>query len=182
MGKVRRPYERVKMSVRNQSERSGSIELIVLHSTESHDYAGLSDLRAIGAWFDNPAAEASAHVCVDKQGYSARYVPDGRKAWHAVKYNSASLGIEQIGFARFGWARWRLRLRQRRKVAKFIAYWAKKYGIPIRRGEVSNGKVTLSGVVTHRQLGSAGGNHDDPGSYPFNATLRMARRYLKRGW
>ena len=60
-GPVRRPYERVKMDVCNQSARSSAISAIVLHDTESHDIPGTGDLKAIGAWFDNPAAQASAH-------------------------------------------------------------------------------------------------------------------------
>lgn len=183
MRRVRAPFCAVRMNVKNQSSREGvKPSLLVLHSTESHDYAGLSDLRAIGEWFNNPQAEASAHVCVDKEGKSARYVGDSKKAWAVVNYNRASLSIEQIGFARFGWVRWRMRRRQRRKVAKFLAYWSKKYRIPLRRAHVASGKVLESGVTTHKALGEAGGNHDDPGSYPFNATLRLAKRYKRRGW
>ena len=178
---VRRPFERVKLSVRNQSSRNGaSITLIVLHDTESHNAAGDSDLKAIGAWFDNPAAQASSHVCVDAEGRSAQYVADDRKAWHCVAYNSESLGIEQIGFAtQAAWPEDQLK-----KVAKYLAYWSKKYGIPLDRpGAVANGDVLRRGVVTHSMLGAAGGGHHDPGAaYPLEHVLHMARYYLRRGW
>lgn len=178
---VRRPYERVKMNVRNQSSRNGvKPRLIVIHDTESHNIAGDGDLRAIGNWFDNPSAQASAHVCVDAEGRSACYVPDDRKAWHCMRFNSVSLGIEQIGFAtQTFWPDAQLK-----KVAKYVAYWSKKYGIQIQtRGTVTGDSVVSPGVVTHAQLGASGGGHHDPGdAYPLGKMLFHARYYARRGW
>jgi len=184
---VRRPYEQLVLNVRNKSSRNGNRpSLIVLHDTESHDIQGLADLKAIGAWFDNPTSQASAHVCVDGEGISAQYVPDGAKAWSCREFNSVSLNIEQIGFATFTQAMWNRNDRaQLLKVAKYIAYWSKTYGIPIQRGAVSTvtGNVTKPGVVTHAQLGLIGGGHHDPGpNYPFSAVLLAARYYARRGW
>jgi len=172
------------MDVCNQSARSSAISAIVLHDTESHDIPGTGDLKAIGAWFDNPAAQASAHVCVDGQGYSAQYVPDDRKAWHCMNYNSQTLGVEQIGFATYTTLLWNRDARaQLKKVAKYLAYWSQRYGIPLQRGAVSNGQVTRKGVVTHSDLGAMGGGHHDPGpAYPVNAVLYTARYYKRRGW
>jgi N-acetyl-anhydromuramyl-L-alanine amidase AmpD len=167
---VRRPYERVKMNVRNQSSRNGTTpNLIVIHDTESHNVPGDGDLKAIGNWFDNPAAQASSHVCVDAEGRSARYVPDERKAWHVAAFNSGSLGIEQIGVAtQTFWPDAQLK-----KVAKYVAYWSKKYGIPIDEKHVR----------THASLGTAGGGHHDPGThYPMDTMLHHARYYARRGW
>lgn len=182
---VRRPFERLKLNVRNQSARTGgSPQLIVLHDTESANVPGNGDLAGIGSWFNNISAEASAHVCVDGEGRSARYVPDDRKAWHCAGYNSASLGIEQVGYATFNNGDWtKGDDAQLRKVAKYIAYWNKKYGIPIQRGQVSNGDVKRPGVVLHSELGTIGGGHHDPGAdYPVDAVLHMARYYRRRGW
>lgn len=178
---VRRPYERVRMNVCNQSSRNGvKPRLIVVHDTESHNQVGVADLKAIGAWFDTPAAQASSHVCVDADGYSACYVPDAAKAWHVSSYNSLSLGIEQIGFAtQTFWPDAQLK-----KVAKYCAYWANKYDIQLQtRGQVNDGNVVLDGVVTHAQLGALGGGHHDPGdSYPLAKMLYHARYYLRTGW
>lgn len=180
---VRRPYEVVKMDVRNQSDRTAGIRGIVLHDTESKDYPGASDLKAIGVWFNNPAAEASAHVCVDGEGHSAQYVPDHKKAWHCAAYNSETLGIEQIGFATFSLLIWKHRRAQLRKVAQYIAYWSKQYDIPIRKGRSSGGHITKPGVVTHRSLGQLGGGHHDPGTgYPLRIVFALARYYKARGW
>jgi N-acetyl-anhydromuramyl-L-alanine amidase AmpD len=177
---VRRPFERVRLNVRNQSARNGATPgLIVPHDTESKNIPGNGDLKAIGNWFDNPAAQVSAHVCVDGEGRSARYVADDRKAWHVAGYNSVSLGIEQIGVAtQTEWPDAQLR-----KVAKYMAYWSKKYSIPLRHGTVAGGHVVTPGVVTHSDLGAIGGGHHDPGpAYPLEHVLHMARYYARRGW
>lgn len=180
---VRRPHERVRMNVANQSSRNGvTPKLIVVHDTESHNIRGNADLVAIGNWFDNHAAQASSHVCVDAEGRSAVYVPDAMKAWHVEGFNSVSLGIEQIGVAtQKHWPDAQLK-----KAAKYIAYWSKKYNIQIdERGRVdgNTGALLQSGVVTHHQLGITGGGHHDPGSfYPLADVLHMARFYRRRGW
>lgn len=178
---VRRPYERVKMNVANQSSRNGAaIQLIVLHDTESKNIPGDADLKAIGHWFDTPASQASSHTCVDQEGRSAIYVPDLRKAWHSAGFNSVSLGVEQIGFAiQNFWPD-----AQMKKTAKYLAYWSKKFGIQLdERGQVNGFQVVKAGVVTHAQLGAAGGGHHDPGeNYNVSKVLYHARYYLRSGW
>ena len=165
----------------NQSERSvATPTILVLHSTESHDVPGsVSDLRGLGDWFAQTAAQASSHVGVDDDGNSARFVRDAKKAWTCVSFNSVSLNIEQIGFASFGWTKWRKRWRQIRESARWIALWSEGYDIPIRRGAVSGSTVTRSGVLTHADLGEAGGGHHDPGPYPMKRVLFLARLYKR---
>ncbi len=161
------PTVEVSMNVRNQSSRDGVVpELIVLHSTESSNQPGVADLRSIGAWFDNPAAQASAHLGIDADGNTARYVPDTAKAWHVVAYNSKALGIEQIGrAAQASWPEAQLN-----KTAQWIAYWSRKYDIPITHS-------TTRGVCRHSDLGAAGGNHNDPGpAYPLARVLNIAKQ------
>ncbi len=172
-GKVRRPYERIRRSVSNQSSRNGvSPKLIVLHSTESHNRPGTSDVEAIVAWFDNPASQASSHVVVDAEGIAAQCVPDSKKAWTQAAYNPQSLAVEQIGHAsQTTWPEAQLR-----KTAQYIAYWSKKYNIPISFS-------TSRGVCEHRHLGAAGGGHHDCGEpYPLDRVLDLAREYRKNGW
>lgn len=155
------------------SERSvARPSLIVLHSTESHNAPGLSDLRAIGNWFQNPAAKVSSHICTDGEGHTARYVPDSLKAWHCAGSNSVSLGIEQIGSASQNF--WPTA--QLKTTARWIAYYSLRYDIPIR---VS----TTRGVCRHSDLGAAGGGHNDPGpAYPLDRVLRYAKWYRRYGW
>lgn len=159
------------------SRASWPPRLIVIHATESHNRPGNADLAAIGSWFQNPSAQVSAHVCTDADGHSARYVRDRDKAWHCGGYNSLSLGIEQIGnHAQGKWDG-----KELHETARWVARWSMLYHIPIKRGSVRNGSVLQSGVVTHQQLGSLGGNHDDPGPhYPMAEMLAMALRYKAR--
>ena len=184
MKSVRRPYERLNLSVGNQSDRHGAtITLIVLHTTESQDAPGIVDLRGLGRYFDDPGSRVSSHVGVDGDGHSAMFVPDEREAWTCAHYNPVSLNIEMIGYAAFVPWQWRRRRAQVRKVAKYIAWWSKAHHIPIQRGRVQSGRVVRWGVVTHRSLGALGGGHRDPGrSFPFWATLALARYYARNGW
>lgn len=163
-----------------QSERASvPLDLIVLHDTEGANIPdSVQDLAGLGDFFGSISAQASSHVATDSDGNSARFVSDHKKAWHCAGYNSASLGIEQIGFASTSRSGWFANWRQLRETARWIAYWSTAYGIPIRKGAVSGGVVTRSGVLRHMDLGVIGGGHSDPGSnYPFGRVLLLARAY-----
>lgn len=181
---VRRPHERVKIDVRNQSSRHGARpSLIVIHSTEGQDIPGtVRDLQSLGGWFDNPASQASSHVGVDGDGYSARYVIDGQKAWTCAFFNPVSLNIECIGRAAQPAALWETE--QYRKVAMYVAFWSVEYGIPIRKGAVTrDGRVSRSGVIRHSDLGRLGGDHHDPGrNFDLARVNDMARHFRRHGW
>jgi N-acetyl-anhydromuramyl-L-alanine amidase AmpD len=170
------PHSDVVNFVRNCSSRNGRTpNLIVLHSTEGANIKGIRDLQGLGGWFDNPSAQASSHVATDADGNSARYVDDSVKAWHCAGYNSASLGVEQVGkAAQDSWPD-----KQLLETARWIALWHRKYGIPIRKGKVaSDGRVLRSGVVMHSDLGNLGGGHHDPGGdYPLTAVIRVANGF-----
>ena len=166
----------IRDDVVNQSDRDGATpKLIVIHTTESHNRPGTSDLESIAGWFNNPAADASSHVIVDDDGHSARCVSDDRKAWTCAEFNSVSLNIEQIGFARLPRWRWIRKWRELRETARWIARWSIKYGIPIEHAS-----PTGAGVLRHSELGAAGGGHSDPGTtYPFGRVLKLARIFRK---
>jgi len=176
--------------VANQSSRGGILpDLIVLHVTTDpnsptppvvRDQPGIKDLERLGAYFDDPRTQVSSHVANDADGNDARYVADGSKAWTQVAFNSVGLSIEQIGSVAYQRRNWMVNRRpQLDDTARWIAHWHRRWGIPIRRAEVSGGIVIRSGVATHKQLGRAGGNHSDPGpGYPFAYVLRLARSYV----
>ena len=177
---MKRPYERIIRSVINQSARSAPVLLLVVHSTESNNMPGVTDLSNLGDWFDNPAAQCSAHVGVDAEGHSAQYVHDSRKSWACARFNSSSLNVEMIGRAsqRF-WPD-----KQLRKTARYYAYWGKKFSIPVRKGKVNatSGAILRSGIIRHSELGAAGGNHNDPGrAFPMRRLLILTRYYRLRG-
>lgn len=173
--KVRRPHEKIKANVVNKSSRNGvKPAIIVIHSTESHNRPGTSDLQSIVDWFNNPSAQASSHVLVDDEGYSARCVPDSWKAWTQAAFNPPALSIEMIGFAAEASNEWTPA--QYKKVAQYLAYWSKKYGIPLI-------KSTTFGVCRHMDLGAAGGGHHDPGvNFDLDKLLALAKSLLATGW
>jgi N-acetyl-anhydromuramyl-L-alanine amidase AmpD len=171
------PVVRVRRPTFNQSSRNGvKPQLIVLHSTEGTNVTGLGDLTGLGSWFATKSAQVSSHVATDAEGNSARFVADGDKAWHCARYNSLSLGIEQVGkAAQTSWAE-----AQQRETARWMAYWSRLHGIPLQKGAVANGVVTRPGVLRHSELGPLGGGHSDPGhDYPLHEVLDLARRYRK---
>jgi N-acetyl-anhydromuramyl-L-alanine amidase AmpD len=172
------PAIKVKMWSQNKSSRRNTHPtLIVIHATVSHNRPGLADLQAIGTWFQNPAAQASSHVCTDNEGNSAIYVNPQDKAWHCAAYNRMSLGIEQILPGVDGRE---ITKELYQETARWVARWSKMYGIPIRKGIVSSGRVTRAGIVRHSDLGTLGGGHSDPGPYDMNAMMRYAQFYRTR--
>lgn len=172
-----RPKVVIEQEVVNQSSRGGiTPQIIVLHSTESHNRPGPQDLAGVVSWFNTRGASASSHVITDADGLSARCVHDARKAWTQAAYNSVSLSVEQVGFA--SQSEWPSR--QLNETARWIALWSRRWAIPIRRGIVLNGRVIRKGVVTHKQLGQLGGGHVDPGKgFPMRDVLRRAKRFKK---
>lgn len=167
------PRPEVRHIVRNQSSRSigAKVGIIVLHSTEGSNAAGIRDLQGLGVFFDRPSAQASSHAANDAEGFDARFVPDSRKAWTCAGYNSVSLNLEMIGFA----AQTHWPEAQVKNAAEWIAYWSKLHNIPIQHGRVENGRVVREGVVFHSELGAIGGGHHDPGpNFPLEHCLKLA--------
>ena len=97
-----------------QSPNSGGAlqqEYLVMHYT-----AGRNAEESVG-WLINPAAKASAHLVIGRDGSLTQLVPFDTKAWHAgaskwedrVGLNSYSIGIEldNAGFLMRHGKRWR---------------------------------------------------------------------------
>lgn len=171
--KVTEPkVERTRLSP-NCSSRNGSRpRRIVLHITVSHNRPGLADLEAIIDYFAQTSTRASSHIVNDAEGHDARCVPDHLKAWTQAAYNPDSLSIEQIEYSdkrsREDWLSGNTK--QLDNTALWIAYWSKKYGIPITHS-------VQHGVCEHSELGAAGGGHSDCGAgYPLDIVLAKARK------
>lgn len=183
----RRPRVKPKVVVRTPSPNcyQGGMAtplLMVLHSTEGqNELESIQDLEGLGGFFASSSTEAASHVAVDSDGWSARFVGDEDAAWHCAGFNRVALGIEEVGFAAGTWNK-----RERREAARWLAQWSHEHGIPLRRGRVSGSTVVRSGVITHRELGSVGGGHVDPGPhYNVESVIRWAKlfkalRYGKR--
>lgn len=166
----------------NVSARGASPRLIVLHSTESHNREGASDIQAILALFARSATQASSHIVVDADGTSGRSVKDALKAWTQGNLNPWCLSIEQIGFAAQGRRSWRECDRELHETARWIALWSRRHGIPIQKAKLTGGgSIVRPGVTTHWYLSKhgAGTDHWDPGDYPMGYVLWLARGYRR---
>jgi N-acetyl-anhydromuramyl-L-alanine amidase AmpD len=168
----------------SERRRAGSpIDAIVLHSTESADEPGLGDLHRVARLLER--SERGVHVANDLEGNSSRVVADARMAYHATYWNATTLGIEQIGFAKFSRADWLASEAQLESTARWIAHWARRYRIPIRRCAVAGirynrrkrvvaGQIVRRGICSHGELDPR--NRSDPGSrYPWAEVLARVR-------
>ena len=159
------------------------MDAIVLHATELPDEPGIRDLKRLAGFFARRAL--ATHVANDAAGNSSRMVGDDRFAYHATYWNPTTVGIEQTGYSSHTGAQWRQRRAQLESTARWVAYWARTYRIPIRRCEVAGlrynkrkrvvaGDIVKRGVCSHSQLDPR--NRDDPGpSYPWRDVLARAR-------
>lgn len=180
--KVPAPHNKLIMNVECQSYRNSGVNIdgIVLHTTEG--FTGKNGLRDMGDYFDHLSTQASSHRGIDRLGRLARYVPDSKKAWTCMAFNSCTLNVEIIGFSSMGKASWWHYPLQLRKVAYLVAYWADEHSIPLRRGHVDTktARFTKRGVVRHMDLGQIGGGHSDPGSaFPIDWVIRRAKKVQK---
>jgi N-acetyl-anhydromuramyl-L-alanine amidase AmpD len=173
--------------VRNQSQRRAPVLAVAVHSTESQDIPGSrDDLLAIRRWFDNPASQASSHIGIDGQGNTELWVHSNMKAWCIGAANSWTVNIEFIGRAAQPASAWEDA--QIRAGARWLAYWAIKYDIPIQQANCRNVNglcvCTRKGVLRHSDVTDAGfGTHTDPGpAFPWDDFLDKGRWYRKNGW
>lgn len=148
------------------SRSVSQIKIIVLHSSEMP--GGSAYLQNLSSVLN--AQGLSVQIGVNTDGSCARYFPDNEIAYDVTAYNDQALGIEQAGYAaQSSWPK-----TQTETTAKWIAFWANKYNIPIVHS-------TTNGVCTHKDLGAAGGGHVDPGpGYPFSEVLKEANGLLGR--
>jgi N-acetylmuramoyl-L-alanine amidase len=134
-------------------ETSYDVRKIVIHVAEG-SYSGT--IR----WFENCAAQASAHYVVSREGRVAQCVRNEDIAWHAGWWdtNTHSIGIEHAGF--IDNPEWFTRSMYHSS-ARLSAWCCKEYKIPIDRKH----------IIGHDEVpgcsGSGGGVdcHTDPGPY-----------------
>lgn len=133
----------------NFSERGVPLDLIVIHDCEG-SYAGSINVFLT----QNGQRSVSAHLVLNDDGSEAtQMVPFAKKAWHAVNFNSRSIGIEMAGFTAKGFAPSELNAD-----AHIVAWLLKKFNIPCRWARGGAGP----GFCSHYDLGADGGGHSDP--------------------
>jgi len=160
----------VQRSTPNKSSRHGAtVALLVWHET-----AGPYD-GAI-AWLRNPIADASAHLVIREDGGECtQLVPLAMKAWHAVAFNSRSVGVEHANMTAKGYAT----ERQLEVSARVFGWLCVHLGIPPRFARGGAGR----GVCRHSDLGVAGGGHTScgPGDRAWERFLVLLHAEVARG-
>lgn len=182
------PPKYSKHFVRNKSSRHGApIQAIACHSTESQDLAGTTDdLKGVRSWFNNKASQASSHIGIDGEANTELWVPSTEKAWTILQLNPVTLNIEFVGRAAQPAKDWEEE--QIKQGAKWAAYWAIRFDLPLQRGVVRRINdwpvVTKKGIIRHSDLTAIGfGTHTDPGkSFPMREFIDYAQYYRRNGW
>lgn len=150
----------------NKSARRSAVSGLVVHETEGGYLGAVS-------WLRQERANASAHLVLREDGgHCTQLVPFGDRAWHAANANDWTVGLELSGFTAAS-----NDPAQLAAAARIIALVCHRFDIPVRRG----GDDGRGGITTHRQLGTFGGGHHDPGGFSVDALIGAAARELSRG-
>jgi len=108
------------------------------------------------SWFRNPAAQASAHFGVGKDGRIYQWVDTRDKAWHCAAGNANWIGIEHEGHSGDT-----LTAAQLAATARIVAWAHKTHGVPLQATDSTGGR----GIGWHGMGGAAwGGHYDCPGN------------------
>jgi hypothetical protein len=143
----------------------------VLHTTQ-----GARNFYELGAYFANPAVEASSHVGIDDTPDEVgEYVPRRDKAWTQADANPYSVAAELCAFAEWDAAEWDRHPVMLTNTAAWLAEESAATGIPLVALSPSQAQGGVSGVCQHADLGAAGGGHWDCGSsFPLERVLAIA--------
>lgn len=154
------------------SSRGGEgVRLIVLHTAE-----GSTSIESLGAYFANPATEASSHVGIDdKPNTVGEYVYRSQKAWTAANANPVAVQAELCAFAAWDLATWQAHPNMLANTAAWIAEEAAAFDIPLVKLDANAAQGGARGVCQHNDLGAWGGGHWDCGpAFPIDDVLAMA--------
>ena len=156
------------------------IDLIVIHTME-RDEKGTS-AENCAQWFRNPAANVSAHYCVDDDSI-VQCVRDQDVAWHAPGANHDGIGIEHAGRARQSGREWgdAYSVAMLERSAGLVAELCRRYAIPATWLYAADLKAGKRGITTHKAVSDAFGrsSHWDPGAgFPVERYLALVRAQL----
>jgi hypothetical protein len=133
-----------------KGRRNGrTIRLIVLHTTESDNFAGA---LTFDAWRDSTV---SATAIVGAAGYIGYDVPEADRPWTNGRWNDESLTMEICG--RAGWEKdaWLQRPSQIQSIEDLLFDWCTRYNIPgewltgdnVAFGASANGQLPVQGSI-----------------------------------
>lgn len=174
----------------NRSSRGGAtVRLIAVHTAE-----GSQRKESLGAYFRNPAVEASSHDGGDAFGLLG-YVPYEEKAWTLLNGNPISDNLELCAFATMTREQWMsevdityyhtdlkrdVTVYNPKALLKWCAAWIRERclarNIPIKKIDAAAIKRGESGVIGHIDWTLTGdGSHTDPGpNFPWDYVISLA--------
>lgn len=153
--------------------RSGPVELVVLHDMEAPDRQGVA--WNIGAYF-NRGTGSSAHYGVDSWE-TVGYLDERHVAWAAPGANHNGVNIEQTGYASWTRDQWLQAGAMIRRSALLTADICKRSSLPVRLltdDELANG---AKGICHHLQVSRVfkRSDHWDTGyAFPFDVFMSHA--------
>lgn len=154
-----------------------TIDVVVIHTMEIAEHGTAAE--ACARWFANPAAEVSAHYCVDASEV-IQCVREQDIAWHARGGNTVSIGIELAGYAGQGLRGWDDDYSSAvlERGAAVAAGVCGRYAIPVRRLRAHDLVAGRRGFTGHVDVSRAyrKSAHWDPGTgFPWPRFLRLVR-------
>lgn len=162
--------------------RSGSIDLLVIHTMENAEKP--EGAESVAAWFaGSTAPEASAHYCIDNNSI-VQCVRDQDIAWHAPGANHDGLGFEHAGTAKQTGRDWEDQFSRDmlERSAKLVAKKCAQYEIPPVWLFPADLQAGRRGITSHDNVSKAFGRstHWDPGEgFNIQRYLRLVRRNLR---
>lgn len=174
MGRVVKPKIAVQRAKQAKSHGVNTRQGIVLHSTESHDRPGLSDINGIISYLNGKGY--GIHYVVDGSGNIGQGAYHRNLVYHCKGANATHIGIEMIGQAKWTTKQWlwnpigsgKRQRKQLAAVAHLIAYICDREAIPIRL----NADYGVSRHSDH-----PAGGHWDPGpGFPIGYVLKRAAK------
>ena len=106
-------------------------------------HVAASEASSLHGWFDNPAAQASSHLYVRRDGTLEQYVPMEQSAWTSGTASYTTIGVETQGGADGPWTP-----EQVEALARICAWAHTTYDIPLRA--MTSSRASERGVGWHR--------------------------------
>jgi len=176
---------RVKVVIIGNMIEPQAVTRFIIHSTETHDRAGLSDIEGVLTYLKNTGKSGrpgddplGVHFCIDAEGQMGQGGYPKRLMYGASGANQGSIHCELIGQAKFIRARWIMRKRQLEKLARLMAWVSVEYDIPLK-WDVHHGFLTHKDATDAFQGGQG---HWDPGfGFPKWLVMHRAREIVEDG-
>jgi N-acetyl-anhydromuramyl-L-alanine amidase AmpD len=161
--------------------RSGSIDLVVIHTMESPEKP--LSAENVAAWFAGKTApQASAHYCIDNNSI-VQSVKEKDVAWHAPGANHDGIGLEHAGRAAQTTQDWAdpYSKAMLERSAGLTADICKRYDIPVvwlRPPDLLAGRRGITGHVDVSRAFKRSDHHDPGPNFPIERYIALVKTHM----